>query len=50
VEGSHREAAWRIVLDFIPASDREGVVDAMAETLAAWLAYRDEVATACGIG
>jgi pyrroloquinoline-quinone synthase len=49
VEGSHRAAAWRIVLDHIAAGDRAGVVDAMQETLAAWLAYRDDVAAACGL-
>ena len=49
VEGSHRAAAWKIVLDLIPESEREGVIAAMEKTLAAWLAYRDEVATACGL-
>ena len=49
VEGSHREAAWRIVLDHIPPGDRQGVVGAMGSCLSAWLAYRDEVATACGL-
>lgn len=49
VEGSHREAAWRIVLDHIPASERDGVLVAMQRTLEAWLAYRDEVAQACGL-
>jgi len=49
VEGSHREAAWRIVLDHVPAADREGVVAAMNTTLTAWLAYRDEVAAVCGL-
>lgn len=49
VEGSHRAAAWRIVLDHIPAGDRPGVVDAMQATLDAWHAYRDEVAAACGL-
>jgi len=49
VEGSHRAAAWRIVLDHIPAAERPGVVRAMERTLAAWLAYRDEVAAACGL-
>lgn len=49
VEGSHREAAWRIVLDHVPASERPGVVAAMQVTLDAWLAYRDEVALACGL-
>jgi pyrroloquinoline-quinone synthase len=49
VEGSHRAAAWRIVLDYIPAGDRAGVVAAVDAALAAWLAYRDEVAAACGL-
>ena len=49
VEGSHRAAAWRIVLDHVPDGDRAGVVDAMERTLAAWLAYRDEVAVVCGL-
>ncbi len=49
VEGSHRIAAWRIVLDHVPATERAGIVRAMERTLAAWLAYRDEVAAACGL-
>ncbi len=49
VEGSHRAAAWRIVLDQIPAGDRQPVVAAMEASLAGWLAYRDEVAAACGL-
>ena len=49
VEGSHREAAWRIALDHIPASERVAIARAMERTLAAWLAYRDEVAAACGL-
>jgi pyrroloquinoline-quinone synthase len=49
VEGSHRAAAWRCLLDHVPASDHAGVVAAMEATLAAWLAYRDEVAAACGL-
>jgi pyrroloquinoline-quinone synthase len=49
VEGSHRAAAWRIVLDHVQSSEREAVVAAMQRTLAAWLAYRDEVAAACGL-
>ena len=48
VEGSHRAAAWRIVLDHIPDRDRDGVLGAMQRTLEAWAAYRDEVATVCG--
>jgi pyrroloquinoline-quinone synthase len=49
VEGSHRAAAWRILLDHVPAAERAGVLAAMEATLAAWLAYRDELAAACGL-
>ena len=49
VEGDHRAAAWHIVLDHTPAADRPAVVDAMAEVLAGWHRYRDEVSAACGI-
>ncbi|MGE0867345.1 MAG: iron-containing redox enzyme family protein [Kofleriaceae bacterium] len=49
VEGSHRAAAWRIILDHVPASEYAGVLSAMESTLAAWLAYRDAVAAACGL-
>ncbi|MBX3158916.1 MAG: iron-containing redox enzyme family protein [Deltaproteobacteria bacterium] len=49
VEGSHREAAWRIVLDHIAERDRDGVVAAMQQTLEVWRAYRDEVASVCGL-
>jgi pyrroloquinoline-quinone synthase len=47
VEGSHRAAAWRVVLDHVVAGARARVVAAMEEALARWLAYRDDVATAC---
>lgn len=50
VEGGHRVAAWRIMLDHVPETERAGVVRWMETTLAAWLAYRDEVARACGVG
>jgi hypothetical protein len=33
----------------VPASEHAGVIAAMEATLAAWLAYRDEVATVCGL-
>lgn len=49
VEGSHRAAAWRIVLDHVPETERAGVVGALERTLAAWLAYRDELAAVCGL-
>lgn len=49
VEGEHRKAAWRVMLDHVPASDRAGVVRAMRQAVDAWRAYRDEVAKACGV-
>lgn len=48
VEGGHREAAWRCVLDHTPAAMYQPVVGAMERALAAWLEYRDAVADACG--
>jgi len=48
VEGSHREAAWRC-FDHVAPSEYAGVIAAMERTLAAWLAYRDEVAAAVGL-
>lgn len=49
VEGSHRAAAWRIVLDHVGAHQYERVVRAMEDTLAAWLTYRDGISIACGL-
>jgi pyrroloquinoline-quinone synthase len=49
VEGDHREAAWRCVLDHVLPPARPAVVEAMAEALRLWSLYRDEVAEACGI-
>jgi pyrroloquinoline-quinone synthase len=49
VEGSHRAAAWRVVLDDIDTERRAWVVDAMGRTLQAWLEYRDDVAEAVGL-
>lgn len=49
VEGSHRAAAWRILVRHVTGAARPRVVDAMERTLTAWLAYRDDVATACGL-
>jgi pyrroloquinoline-quinone synthase len=48
VEGSHREAAWRC-FDHVAPADYAGVIAAMERMLAAWLAYRDEVAAAVGL-
>jgi pyrroloquinoline quinone (PQQ) biosynthesis protein C len=49
VEGNHRAAAWRIIQRHVPDRARADVLDAMQRVLAAWLAYRDEVAIACGL-
>jgi hypothetical protein len=49
VEGEHRMAAWRAMLDHVADGDRGRVVDAMNEALDRWYAYRDDVATACGV-
>jgi pyrroloquinoline-quinone synthase len=49
VEGDHRRAAWTVVLDYIAEGRREVVVAAMERLLGLWLAYRDEVAVACGL-
>jgi hypothetical protein len=48
VEGSHRAAAWRC-FDHVAPADYANVIAAMEATLAAWLAYRDEVAAAVGL-
>lgn len=49
VEGEHRGAAWRILLDHIGPQRRAPVVGRMRDTLEAWLRYRDAVALACGL-
>jgi pyrroloquinoline quinone (PQQ) biosynthesis protein C len=50
VEGGHRAAAWRSLLDHVTEPERQrAVVEAMARTLQLWLSYRDDVAQACGI-
>ena len=49
VEGEHRKAAWRMMLNHVPGSDRNGVLSAMSEAVDAWRAYRDDVAEACGV-
>lgn len=49
VEGEHRLSAWKVMLDFVPELERPAVVDAMQQTLRAWLRYRDDVAEACGL-
>nr|MBA2544427.1 hypothetical protein [Deltaproteobacteria bacterium] len=49
VEGSHRIAAWRMILDHVIPGERAAVVAAMEACLTAWSAYRDEVATSVGL-
>jgi pyrroloquinoline-quinone synthase len=49
VEGDHRLAAWRVMLEHVADAERAPVIAAMEQTLAAWLAYRDDVAQACGL-
>lgn len=49
VEGTHRAAAWRILLRHVPETTRPAVVAAMRAALQAWCAYRDDVAAACGV-
>jgi hypothetical protein len=49
VEANHREAAWRTVLEDVPARERRSVLLAMESALHAWHVYRDAVASACGL-
>ena len=49
VEGDHRKAAWRVLLDFVPHEEHSAVVEAVDRCVTLWLAYRDEVASACGL-
>jgi pyrroloquinoline-quinone synthase len=49
VEGEHRKAAWRVMLDHVPTEERQRVVEAMGEAVDAWRSYRDDVAEACGV-
>ena len=49
VEGEHRVAAWKVLLDFVEVEQRLPVVDAMRAVGTAWKAYRAEVARACGV-
>ena len=49
VEGDHRQAAWRVLLDFVAPDEYGAVLANMDEALQSWLAYRDAVAEACGL-
>lgn len=50
VEGEHRLASWRMMLDHVEPNERVPVLLAMEAALAAWHAYRDEMAEVCGVG
>jgi pyrroloquinoline-quinone synthase len=49
VEGSHRRSAWTVVLEHVPPGARPRVIAGMERALSTWLAYRDDVARACGL-
>ena len=49
VEGEHRAAAWRVMLDHVSAAQQPAVIAAMRLALDLWLGYRDGVAEACGL-
>lgn len=49
VEGEHRQAAWHVLLSHVAQADYAGVLRAMEECLEGWLAFRDDVAHACGL-
>jgi pyrroloquinoline quinone (PQQ) biosynthesis protein C len=49
VEGGHRLDAWKMVLDHTPAPLEDHIVQMVEKALERWLAYRDDVARACGI-
>ena len=49
VEGGHRLDAWKMVLGHTPARLEDRVVQVVERALERWLAYRDDVAQACGI-
>jgi pyrroloquinoline-quinone synthase len=49
VEGDHRQAAWRSVLDHVPPAAYDTVIAAMHDTRNAWHHYRDGIAHACGV-
>ncbi|HZR10728.1 MAG TPA: iron-containing redox enzyme family protein [Myxococcales bacterium] len=49
VEGGHRFDAWRMVLGNAPVALEDHIVQTVQDALDRWLAYRDDVAQACGI-
>jgi Iron-containing redox enzyme len=49
VEGGHRRDAWQMMLENASNDTNSLVFLAMEDALGLWLAYRDEVAAACGL-
>lgn len=50
VEGGHRLAAWKMVLDYAQtAKIQKDIYDAVFKSLQLWLSYRDEIALDCGL-
>jgi len=49
VEGCHRAAAWKAIIDHVVPMRRGAVVRAMKDVLEFWLGYRDAVAEICGL-
>ncbi|MBY0539154.1 iron-containing redox enzyme family protein [Patescibacteria group bacterium] len=47
--GSHRKAAWSMILKGIPKERRAEVLQAMQDTLRYWQEWRTEVAEHCGV-
>ena len=50
VEGGHRQAAWGTILEHVGEGARPRVLEAMRDALEGWLAYKDEVTRAVGVG
>ena len=49
VEGCHRAAAWKTIIEHVAPMRRGAVVRAMKDVLELWLEYRDAVAEICGV-
>jgi len=49
LEGGHRKDAWDAVLGNVEPAQEPHLEKMMETVLRLWLAYRDEVAAACGI-
>lgn len=49
VEGEHRAAAWSMIVEHAAPDRSAALLATMERALEAWLAYRDEVAEACGL-